>query len=175
MKAAFTIMLVMLVFCSGCGLLDGYNASGLNDYFVKAIGSTPVKYSIQKCVMSPSGTRSCYLIMEIEPAEFAKLEVALNLKKTAFIDPVTGELDSSLAMIVLGRLEKVDEFKVQNTAFDLKNFDTWKVEPLKPGADLYLAKPALPPISGNSRTSFDFLIYDSGINKACVFLGYPYG
>ena len=175
MRVTYAVLLIMVIFCSGCGLLDGQNASGLHDYFVKAIGSTPVKYSVQKCVMSPSGSRSCYLIMEIEPAEFAKLTTALNLTKTGFIDPKTGEVDTRLAMDVLCRLEKVEDFKVQNPSFNLKDMDTWNVEPLKSGADLYLANPPVPPISGNSRSSFNFLIYEASSNKACVFLAYPYG
>jgi len=175
MRVTYAVLLIVMIFCSGCGLLDGQNASGLQDYCVKAIGSTPVKYSIQKCVMTPPGTRNCYLMMEIEPAEFAKLATALNLNKTVFIDPKTGEVDTRLSMDVLGRLEKVEDFKVQNPSFSLKDIDTWNVEPLKSGVDLYLANPPVPPISGNSRSSFNFLIYEASSNKACVFLAYPYG
>lgn len=175
MRIFLFIMLIANVFSSGCSLLDGTNASGLKDYFVKTVEPAGVKYSIQKCEMSPAGTRSCYMIIDIDPAEFSKLATKLNLKKTYLFDSKTGELDSQLAMKVLNRASVIHEFKLQTPAFDLKNFETWNVEPLMPTAEFYLANPPVKPISGNSTTSFDFLIYDTATNIGFVFLSYPYG
>ncbi|MBF0406232.1 MAG: hypothetical protein HQM10_02675 [Candidatus Riflebacteria bacterium] len=170
------IMGLSFIFISGCTLFDSSTANGLKNYFLDAIKPHGIKVDEIACKVSPPGTRSAYYHFKISPAEFAKMKTALKLKKEELYDPVTKEITNfSLLTFHFSRAKEVENFAFQNPKFVPEDFDTHKESPLLSGVDIYVAEPPLKPMSGNSRSSFSFLIYNSSSNQACAFLEYPYG
>lgn len=170
------ILGIFSIFSLGCGLMDDYSARGLKNYFIDAIKPHNIKIEEIACAISPSGSRTGYFLFKIDSGNFVSLITALKLEKKELFDPVKKEaIGNQELFFFLSRAKDIANFPCQNPLFKINDLDTWNETPFAAGIDVYIANPPLAPFSGNTRSSFDFLIYNSSTNQACAFLQYPYG
>jgi hypothetical protein len=171
---AIAIALIALA-PQGCGIADP--SRGLATYFRNFLNSGKINFTEESRGMFPS-SRMGYFVFTVPHDEWAKLKAALSLKEIA-------ELETERSVCLSCR----DQFKtVKNVPFDIWNIgwnpddsETWlddkgnAIKATKPGVSVFYADPPLPPMEGNSTTSFEHLIYDSTTGRCYAILAYPYG
>jgi len=169
------VLVIALLFLSGCSIIEGSSGQGLKKYFLGFTEPHNIKMNEVSCGME-RGSRAGYFLFEITPVEFTRLRQALHLKEAPQNEEFKG--DDYPSMIILQALRRgslVGGFDFASPDFDKNDYETWSKSPLASGVKIYTADPPLQPMEGNVSSSFDFLIYNPSTGKCCAFLKYPYG
>ena len=173
-KHTIWIALVALAL-HGCGIADP--SRDLANYFRKFLDSGKITVTEESRGMFPS-SRMGYFIFILPGEESAKLQAALSLK------PITSwDEERRVCLLYRDRFAKVKhvKFDIWNTGWNPDDEGTWlddkgqDIKPTKPSISIFIAVPPLPPMAGNSTTSFKHLFYDSTTGRCYVILEYPYG
>jgi hypothetical protein len=159
----------------GCDIVNP--SRGLANYFRKLLDSGKITVSEVSVGMFPS-SRMGYFIFTLPPQEFIKLTAALSLNQIASLDD-----ERRTCLHYREGLEEVSgaKFDIWNPGWNPDDTNTWldekgnDIRPTKPSISIYYADPPLPPMPGNSRTSFNHLFYDSTTGTCLAILEYPYG
>jgi len=167
-----TLMLVAEILFAhfSCRRLDRFNANGLKDYFIGFLNRDRIKLVEIECKMHPAHSRAGYCLFEVNEADFKKMQRILNLKEVIIEADTNGYYHSPL----FSELQIV-KFEFMNSSYDLNDVNSWHQFPLRESVKVFKADPPLPPLRGNEKSSFKFLIYNKNTYKLCVFLEYPYG
>jgi len=162
-------ILTVVIYLCGCDAVDRYHSEGLKDYFLQFVDSSKIKIVEVENGMFPS-SRQGYFLFTISSEEFIKLTQDLSLKQLKSKDDIIAvykSYEQELNFI---------KWNIKNPNWDPDDRETWIDNfPLLQEVAIYYADPSLPPMEGNSRSSFMHLIYDSTSEACCVLLEYPYG
>jgi hypothetical protein len=159
----------------GCGIADP--SRDLANYFRKFLDTGKITVTEESRGMF-SSSRMGYFIFTLPREESAKLQAALSLK------PITSwDEERRVCLLYRDRFKEVKniKFDIWNTGWNPDAEGTWlddkghDVKPTKPSITIFIANPPLPPLAGNSTTSFKHLFYDSSTGRCYVILEYPYG
>jgi hypothetical protein len=175
MKITDAISTVLIALAlQGC---DYVNPSrGLANYFRKFLDSREISVTEVSVGMFPS-SRMGYFIFTLPPQEFILLKAALSLKQITSLDD-----ERRTCLHYRNRFNELRgaKFDIWNPGWDPDDTNTWldrkgnDIKPTKPSISIYHADPPLPPMPGNSRTSFNHLFYDSTTGTCLAILEYPY-
>ncbi len=162
-------ILTVVIYLGGCDAVDRYHSEGLKDYFLQFIDSAKTKIIEVEDGMFPS-SRQGYFLFKISSEEFIKLAQDLSLKQLQSQDDIRevyNSYEQDLNFI---------KWDIKNPNWDPDNRETWINNfPILPEFPMYYADPSLPPMEGNTRSSFMHLIYNTTSETCCVLLEYPYG
>ncbi len=111
-----------------------------------------------------------YFLFKISSEEFIKLAQDLSLKQ------LQSQADIREVYISYEQQLNFINWDIKNPNWNYDNSETWiDSSPILPEVIIYYADPSLPPMEGNSRSSFMHLIYNTTSEACCVLLEYPYG
>ena len=162
-------ILSVVIHLGGCDSVDRYHSEGLKDYFLQFIDSSKIKIVEVEDGIFPS-SRQGYFLFKISSEEFTKLTQDLSLKELlsqADIREVYNSYEKELNFI---------DWNIKNPNWNPDDSETWiDNSPTLPEVTIYYADPSLPPMEGNSRSSFMHLIYNTTSETCCVLLEYPFG